>query len=461
MLDLSMSPRSPDSPSLFDAAPASSPAETLATAGPLANRMRPRTLDEYVGQAHMLGPGKLLRRVIDEAAARSNATPFPSLIFWGPPGTGKTTLALLLSQAVRAEFVQFSAVSSGVKEAREVIANARDRLARDGRRTVLFVDEIHRFNKSQQDAFLPAIEDGTITLIGATTENPSFEINNALLSRARVFVLKALEPADLRGLLRRALEDHERGLGELGITATDDALDAIAVLAGGDARKALNALEIAAQVETTELTRDTVLAAFQREDFLYDKNGEEHYNLISALHKAVRRSDPDASLYYLAAMIAGGEDPLFIARRLVRAAVEDIGLADPQALVQAIAAKDAAELMGYPECDVALAQAAVYLACAPKSNSIYKAMGEAMAEVKRNGVRPVPLYFRNAPTSLMKDLGYGKGYEYDHDQPHHISPQPAMPEGLEGRRFYEPGELGFEKDLRRRIEFFDKVRKRS
>ncbi|MCZ7645494.1 MAG: replication-associated recombination protein A [Planctomycetota bacterium] len=433
--------------------------------------MRPRTLDEYIGQAAILGEGRILRRILEnEAAAQHDSDaprrPLPSLILWGPPGTGKTTLANLIAKAADAQFVMFSAVSSGVKEARETIEAARQRLMFERRRTILFVDEIHRFNKAQQDAFLPAVEDGTIALLGATTENPSFEINGALLSRCRVFVLRALEPAELGTLLDRALADAERGLGAEPAELEPEAREIFCELAGGDARSALNALELAARVAPkgengrrligAELAKE----ALQRNTILYDRSGEEHYNLISALHKAVRNSDPDASLYYLARMIAGGEDPVFLARRLVRIASEDIGLADPQALVQAVAAKEAVELIGYPECDAALAQAAVYLACAPKSDALYKAIGAAKAEVERSGPLPVPLHLRNAPTGLMKAQGYASGYDYDHHYPEHIGPMESMPEPLRGTRFFEPGALGFEKDLQKRLEWFAKVRAR-
>ncbi|MBI3829044.1 MAG: replication-associated recombination protein A [Planctomycetes bacterium] len=442
---------------------------------PLADRMRPRTLDEFVGQSEVLGQGKILRRLLEQEAAirERNAQegdsaplpkPLPSLILWGPPGTGKTTLANLIAKAADAYFAMFSAVQSGVKEAREVIQGARERLSFERRRTVLFVDEIHRFNKGQQDAFLPAIEDGTISLLGATTENPSFELNNALLSRCRVFVLRHLSTEELGALLDRALADTERGLGGEQIALPPQARDALASLAGGDARSALNGLELAALVATPDaegkrtITEELAKEALQRNTILYDQSGEEHYNLISALHKSIRHSDPDAALYYLARMIEGGEDPLFIARRLVRAASEDIGLADPQAVVQAQMAKEAVEFVGYPECDTALAQAAIYLACAPKSNAVYQAMGEARAEVKRSGPLPVPLHLRNAPTGLMKALGYGKGYQYDHDYAHKIAPMEAMPEAIQGKVFYSPGGLGFEKDIQKRLEYFAKVR---
>lgn len=464
-------------------------AESIRKQGaPLADRMRPRSLNEIVGQADLLGPGKILRSILDneqkdlekdnflnapptpppfqgEAKNRS-LKPLPSLILWGPPGTGKTTLAYLIARSADAHFEMFSAVSSGIKEAREAIQAARERLSFEQRRTVLFVDEIHRFNRAQQDAFLPAVEDGTLSLLGATTENPSFEVNGALLSRCRVFVLKALAADDIAVLLDRAVNDSERGLGGRNIILLPEARSVLANLAGGDARSALNALELAtlaaSQNELGERVIDTALAseALQRNTILYDQSGEEHYNLISAMHKAIRHSDPDATLYYLARMIAGGEDPIFIARRLVRAASEDIGMADPQAVIQALAAKQAVEFIGYPECDTALAQAAVYLATAPKSNAIYMAVKAAKAEVDATGPLPVPLHLRNAPTALMKALDYGKGYQYDHDWPEKISPQEAMPEGLEGRKFYTPGAFGFEKEIVKRLEYFERVKKK-
>jgi putative ATPase len=448
-------------------------AESVRTQGaPLADRMRPRTLDEFVGQSDILGPGKILRRMIETPIIKASGEhqtplkPLPSLILWGPPGTGKTTLANLIARAADAHFAMFSAVQSGVKEAREVIQAARERITFEQRRTILFVDEIHRFNKAQQDAFLPAIENGTISLLGATTENPSFEVNSALLSRCRVFVLRHLTAEEVGVLLDRALTDRQRGLGALNIDLCAEARAALCQLSSGDARSALNGLELASLVASEDASGRRVIAAelareaLQRNTILYDQSGEEHYNLISALHKSIRHSDPDAALYYLARMIEGGEDAMFIARRLVRAASEDIGLADPQAVIQALAAKQAVEFIGYPECDTALAQATVYLACAPKSNALYVAIGKVKEEVKATGPLPVPLHLRNAPTALMKALDYGKGYQYDHQWPEKISPMDALPEELAGRKYYEPGNLGFEKDIQKRLEYFARVRER-
>ncbi len=453
------------SPDLFIAA-----ADTIRKQGaPLADRMRPRSLDEYAGQSSIIAPGKLLRRLVEQeqknkAAGDPTLKPLPSLILWGPPGTGKTTLAFLIAKAANAHFEMFSAVSSGIKEAREQIQAARERLSFERRRTVLFVDEIHRFNRAQQDAFLPAVEDGTLSLLGATTENPSFEVNGALLSRCRVFVLHHLTMEELCGLLDRALTDTERGLGGQGISLAPGAKEALASLSGGDARTALNGLELAGMTAQKDehgqrlISLELAREALQRNAILYDQSGEEHYNLISAMHKSIRHSDPDATLYYLARMIAGGEDPMFIARRLVRAASEDIGLADPQAVVQALAAKQAVEFIGYPECDTALAQAAVYLAIAPKSNAIYTAIKAAKAEVERSGPLPVPLHLRNAPTGLMKAEGYGGGYQYDHDWPDKISPQEAMPDDLAGTHFYLPTNQGIEKKITERLENFARIR---
>lgn len=433
---------------------------------PLAERMRPRFLADYVGQESILGPGKILRLIVERFQRGDSQDLLPSMIFWGPPGSGKTTLAQIIAQSVGAHFDIFSAVSSGVKEARAIIEAARERKEYHQRNTVLFVDEIHRFNKSQQDAFLPAVEAGIISLIGATTENPSFELNSALLSRSRVFILKAIDPADLEKLILRASLDKDRGLGRMNLEISPEALKILANMAGGDARSALNALELAAMAAERDaatgrkvISESLAFEALQRTSILYDATGEEHYNIISAFHKSLRGSDPQAALYYLARMLEGGEDPFFIARRLIRAASEDVGLADPQALVQAIAAKETVELLGVPECDNALAQATVYIATAPKSNEIYKAIAAARAEVKLSGPQPVPLHFRNAVTDLMKRENYGKGYQYDHDFPDKVAPQERLPEKLRGKVFYAPGNLGFEKEIAKRLEWYEKIRR--
>jgi putative ATPase len=383
------------------------------TTRPLADRMRPRTLDEYVGQDHLIGPGKPLRVSIERDDAGS-------ILFWGPPGTGKTTLAKIIANMTKAEFIEFSAVLAGIKEIKQVMADA-ERARQYGTRTIVFIDEIHRFNKAQQDAFLPHVEKGNIRLIGATTENPSFEINSALLSRCRVYVLQPLTEEQIVVLLRRALSDRERGLGEMNLNASDDVLKKIASYTSGDARSAYNVLEVAAGLaksskeDSREITDEIVHDALQRRILLYDKTGEEHYNLISALHKSVRNSDPDAALYWLGRMLEAGEDPLYVARRVVRMAVEDIGLADPNALSLCMAARDAVDFIGMPEGNLALAQAVVYLSVAPKSNALYTAYGSVQEDVEATAAEPVPLHLRNAPTRLMKGLGYGKGYQYAHD----------------------------------------------
>jgi putative ATPase len=419
--------------------------------------MRPRRLDEFVGQSHLLGEGRLLRVAIESGDLHS-------MILWGPPGTGKTTLAALLAGAARTHFVAFSAVLSGVKEIRAVIAEAEERLRVHGRRTILFVDEIHRFNKAQQDAFLPHVERGTIILVGATTENPSFEVISALLSRCRVYVLERLTDAEVTEILRRALADRERGIGALGLEAEANALAAIASLADGDARSALNILDVAATLTgaagvARRLTPEVIRQAAQRKALFYDKGGEEHYNLISALHKSLRDSDPDGALYWLARMLEAGEDPLFIARRLVRAAAEDVGLADPQALGVALAAKDAYHFLGTPEGELALAEAAVYLACAPKSNAVYVAFDAAREDVQARPAEPVPLHLRNAPTPLMRGLGYGRGYRYAHDAPDAQVEQGHLPDALRGRRYYEPTPRGLEADIRERLERWRRQRR--
>ena len=428
-----------------------------ATAPPLADRMRPRTFDEFVGQANIAGPESLLRRAIESDR-------LGSLLLWGPPGSGKTSLAHIIAGVTGAHFVAFSAVVSGVAQVREIIAEAKGRLAREKRRTILFVDEIHRFNQAQQDAFLPHVEAGTVVLVGATTENPSFEVNSALLSRCRVFKLEPLRPDDVKQLLARAVADVERGLGAIGPAVDDDALDFLVNYSGGDARTALNALELAVTAGklradgSRRVTKKVAEEAMQRKALLYDKGGEEHFNIISALHKSLRGSDAQAGLYWLARMLEGGEDPKYILRRLIRFAAEDVGLADPQALSLAVAAKEAYDFVGLPEGDLFLAELVVYLATAPKSNSVYAAMGAVREDIKRYEAAPVPLHIRNAPTSLMKQFGYGKGYAYDHDQPGHISAQEYLPDVLKGRVYYTPGEYGFEREIAKRITYWEKLR---
>jgi putative ATPase len=420
--------------------------ERLATAAPLADRMRPRTLDEFVGQEHLVGPDGVLRRMIE-------ADELHSLILWGPPGTGKTTLARIVAESTGARFVWFSAVTMGVKDVKRVVTEARDELGLRGRRTILFCDEIHRFNKAQQDAFLPHVERGVVTLIGATTENPSFEVNAALLSRMRVYTLDPLAPEQIGILVDRALADAERGLGGRGIELAPEARAFLCESAQGDARMALSTLELAAALadDGERLTRERIEAALQRKAMRYDKAGEEHFNVISALHKSLRDSDVQAGLYWLARMLEAGEDPLYVARRLVRFASEDVGLADPRALAQAIAAQQAVHFIGMPEGSLALAQAVVYLAAAPKSNALYRAYGAAAEDARRTDGEPVPLHIRNAPTRLMKTLGYGRGYEYAHDHDDAIVAQSHLPESLEGRVYYEPSERGFEERLGARM----------
>jgi putative ATPase len=422
---------------------------------PLAERMRPRTLDDFVGQEALIGPGRPLRRAIDQDQLQS-------IILWGPPGTGKTTLARLIATVTRAHFISFSAVLSGIKEIRAVMTEAEEARRRLGRRTILFIDEIHRFNRSQQDAFLPRVEAGDIVLIGATTENPSFEVNSALLSRSKVYVLKALEPRDIVVILRRALEDRDRGLGALGIAADDEALAGIARYANGDARVALNMLETAAAAAGGRIDVPLVADLAQNRALLYDKSGEEHYNLISALHKSMRNSDPDATVYWLARMIESGEDPLYIARRLVRFASEDIGNADPRALSIAVAAKDAVHFIGMPEGNTALAQAAIYMAVAAKSNAVYRAYLDAAEAASKEIAEPVPLYLRNAPTKLMKQLDYGKGYRYAHDEEEGVARgMECLPPAHAGRTFYEPTDRGLEAEIRRKLEDLRRNRRRG
>jgi len=417
---------------------------TRHTASPLADRMRPETLDGFVGQMQILGEGKPLRRFIESGKLSS------SLIFWGPPGTGKTTLARILAGVVEAEFVSFSAVTSGVKEVRGIVAAARERLILHGRRTLLFVDEIHRFNKAQQDAFLPHVEDGTVILVGATTENPSFEVNSALLSRSRVFTLRALDEGDILALLRRAASDRDKGLGELELEFQEGALELMAASSSGDARTALNSLEMLAEsLEDERLVTVKQVAEFaQRRSHLYDKAGEEHYNLISALHKSLRDSDADGGLYWAARMLESGEDPLYLMRRLVRFASEDVGNADPRALQVAVSAMQAVHFLGMPEGDTAVAQCVLYLATCPKSNAVYKAIGAAKRDVEDLPDAPVPLHLRNAPTRLMKELGYGEGYEYAHRNADAVVEQGHFPEEIGPRRYYFPTERGYESRIR-------------
>jgi len=420
------------------------------TTRPLADRMRPRILLEYVGQDHLIGPGKPLRVSIERDDAGS-------ILFWGPPGTGKTTLAKIIANMTKAEFIEFSAVLAGIKEIKQVMADA-ERARQYGTRTIVFIDEIHRFNKAQQDAFLPHVEKGNIRLIGATTENPSFEINSALLSRCRIYVLQPLTEEQIVVLLRRALSDRERGLGEMNLNASDDVLTKIASYTSGDARSAYNVLEVAAglaksnEEESREITDEIVHDALQRRILLYDKTGEEHYNLISALHKSVRNSDPDGALYWLGRMLEAGEDPLYVARRVVRMAVEDIGLADPNALSLCMAARDAVDFIGMPEGNLALAQAVVYLSVAPKSNALYTAYGSVQGDVEATAAEPVPLHLRNAPTRLMKGLGYGKGYQYAHDLESKVADMQCLPDNLRGRVYYQPTNEGIEKRIRDRME---------
>ncbi len=412
---------------------------------PLAERMRPRTLDEIVGQEHVLGPGALLRRMIEEDR-------LVSLILWGPPGCGKTTLARVIAEHTRAAFVPLSAVTATVADVRRAVQEARERLGQLGQRTIVFIDEIHRFNRAQQDALLPAVEDGTIVLIGATTENPSFEVNAPLLSRCRVVVLEPLSDDAIRSLLDRALTDTERGLGGLAVEVDPEALEAIVNLANGDARMALNTLELAVSgARGGRVTVDLVRQAAMRRAMVYDRAGDAHYDTISALHKAIRGSDPDAALYWLARMLENGEDPLFIARRLIRAASEDVGLADPHALVVAVAAQQAVHVIGLPEGALALAEAAVYLAVAPKSNALYRAYEAARRDVIETRNDPVPLHLRNAPSTLMRQLGWGAGYRYPHDEPDAIGRQEYLPPRLRDRRYYEPTDRGWEARLRERL----------
>ena len=431
------------------------------SAEPLAARMRPRNLDEFLGQEHLLGPGKALGELIRRGDVGS-------CIFWGPPGSGKTTLARIIANYTDRQFEPFSAVTEGVGRVREIIKEAEERLKYEGRGTILFCDEIHRFNRAQQDAFLPWVENGIITLIGATTENPSFELTGALLSRCRVFVLEPLTEQDIRTVIERAVEAEQKRSGERGaVPLAPEAVEALVEHAQGDARRALNALEAVFQYASTvprsplPLMRDAVIQVLERPLPVYDKSGEQHFNVISALHKAVRGSDVEGSLYWLARMLAGGEDPLYIARRLVRIAAEDVGLADPRALTLTLSAKDAYHFLGSPEGELALAEAVVYLATAPKSNRVYAAFGQAMDAAAQYPAEAVPLHIRNAPTRLVEDLGYGAGYRYAHAFEHAYAPQEYLPEALRGQKWYEPTEYGLEKDIKKRMEWWAELKKQA
>ena len=427
-------------------------ASTSSGSMPLAARMRPRNLDEFVGQGHLVGEGKILRKLIE-------ADRLPSLIFWGPPGSGKTTLANVIASLTKSHFSPIRAVSAGVADLRKVVEKAKER-QKLGQHTILFIDEIHRFNKSQQDAVLPYVENGVVTLIGATTENPSFEVISALLSRSRVFVLNGLIDADIRLIIERAIVDSERGLGTMNVQMDDTALNHLVTATNGDARMALNALEMAVQATPIDengvrhITSHLIEEALQHRALLYDKNGDQHYDLISALHKSLRGSDPDAALYWLGRMVEAGEDPLYIVRRLIRFASEDIGMADPRALIIAVAAQQAVHFIGMPEGNLALAEAVVYLATAPKSNSLYTGYSNVQEDVKRTRNDPVPLHLRNAPTRLMKDLGYSKGYKYAHNFEGHFVEQQNLPDAIKNKRYYFPSEQGFEKEIIARLKIW-------
>jgi len=418
---------------------------------PLAARMRPRSFAEFVGQEHLVGGGRLLRKCIE-------ADQLPSMIFWGPPGSGKTTLAYVIANVTKSHFSPLSAVSAGVADLRRIVDEARRRRKLSGQRTVLFIDEIHRFNKTQQDAVLPYVENGVVILIGATTENPSFEVISALLSRCRVFTLNSLTDGEVRLLVEQAMSDEDRGLGKLKVELAEDALGHLVVMSNGDARVALNALEMATQAILPDddgcrrLSLETIEEALQHRALLYDKDGDQHYDLISALHKSLRGSDPDAALYWLGRMLEAGEDPLYVARRLVRFASEDVGMADPRALMVAVAAQQAAHFIGMPEGNLALAEAATYLATAPKSNSLYEAYSKVQQDVERTRNEPVPLHLRNPVTKLMRELGHGKGYKYAHDYPGHFVEQQNLPNLIKGKRYYSPSEQGYEKEVLARLE---------
>jgi putative ATPase len=426
------------------------PDPTTRPDAPLAERLRPKSLDEIVGLEDLLGEGRFLRNAIESDR-------IPSMIFWGPPGSGKTTMARIIAKTTRARFVQFSATSTSIKDIKTLMEEARKGRQTRGSKTIVFIDEIHRFNKAQQDAFLPYVEAGDITLIGATTENPSFEVNSALLSRSKVVVIPQLEREQVMTILDRAIADPS--VQKFGVELSADALDFIAATSAGDARQALNSLQLVVETAHGSVDAQEVQKILQRRSLMYDKGGEEHYNIISALHKSLRNGDADAAVYWLVRMLEGGEDPLYIARRLVRAASEDVGNADPQALVLAIAVQQTVHFVGMPEAGVALAQLVTYLAAAPKSNAVYLGYGEAVHEVRQGDNPPVPLHIRNAPTRLMKDLGYGGGYQYAHDFDEQTAAMECLPESLAGRRFYEPKEVGLEREIRERLEKMRKARK--